>query len=131
MIINEWYKLVAWHKCQYICKVKAKIYMHIYIYAYIHEIHKIHLNFLIILPNRLKIYRPNVFFFFTRKSMCSWKIGCTSKILRTQANLISKGRANIPNLCHYNLVWNQLLKNYSNSTTQCLCEWMFVFICPS
>ena len=38
--------------------------IYIHIYAYIHEIHEIHFNVFIILPSRLKIYRPNVFFLF-------------------------------------------------------------------
>ena len=45
----------------YICNI-YNIYIYIYIYIYI--ILEIHFYFFIILSNRLKIYRPNVFFLF-------------------------------------------------------------------
>ena len=43
----------------YICNI-YNIYMNIYIYIIL----EIHVNFFIILSNRLKIYRPNFFFLF-------------------------------------------------------------------
>ena len=55
LVFTMYNKIIYIYSCIYV------IYI---IYIYIYIILEIHFNFFIILSNRLKIYRPNVFFLF-------------------------------------------------------------------
>ena len=59
---------------------------------------RIHCNFFIVLPIRLKACRSNGFFFFKRQNVHARKIGRMSEALRAGVCLIGIGRAICPGL---------------------------------
>ena len=59
---------------------------------------KIHSNFLIVLPIRLKTCRLNGFLFFTRQNVRTQKIVRISEVLRVQVRPIGTGQAICPGL---------------------------------
>ena len=62
LVFTMYNNVIKCNICVYVI-YNTYIYIYIYIYAYIHEIDEINFNIFIILPNRLKTYRP-VFFLF-------------------------------------------------------------------
>ena len=68
---------------------------------------------------RLKTYRSNGFFVFTKQNVRTWKIGHVSEVLRAQTRPIGIGRAICPDLkCRFqmsdtkrNYSWKILMKN--------------------